>query len=361
MGNIRLLLFTLAFLPLAINAQTDYRPGYIIFNSGDTLIGEIDYRGDLLMGRECRFVSNNNEVTYLPDEIRAFRFLDSKYFISKEFEGKFSFFEYLIDGELDIFYLRDGEGDHYFIEKLGEPLSELTFEEGIRYENERDEFFSTKTHIGILTYYMQDAPTLKREIESIKKPDHINLVKVAEKYHEMVCVDQQCIVYEKRLPLLSVAIEPNIGIKMFDLSLLEFTEIEHDTYFRELGLDLNFWAPRWNERVFIRTGLSLSMEETGNEKLRIINFPAQLLYVFPGKKIQPRVGLGFNYWDILLEEQKELFYTTQISAGIDYNFIESMGLSLNFHSEFTPISTIVLSSNFELISYSVKFGVFYRF
>ena len=61
MGLNRLLLFGLLMIIEFLNAQTDFRPGYIIENSGDTIHGEIDYRGDILMGNVCRFKDVNEK------------------------------------------------------------------------------------------------------------------------------------------------------------------------------------------------------------------------------------------------------------------------------------------------------------
>src|SRR5690606_8936442 len=57
------------------SAQADFRPGYVIKAPGDTLYGEIDYRGDLLMGSVCRFRNEHKETKdYTPHDIFAFRF-----------------------------------------------------------------------------------------------------------------------------------------------------------------------------------------------------------------------------------------------------------------------------------------------
>jgi len=52
-------------------AQTVFKPGYVIKEAGDTIFGEIDYRGDLLMNNRCRFrVSKNyDENEYSPYDI----------------------------------------------------------------------------------------------------------------------------------------------------------------------------------------------------------------------------------------------------------------------------------------------------
>ena len=76
--------FIIVFLLPAswLYAQTDFRPGYVITNSNDTLYGEIDYRGDRLMSEVCKFRSNGRDIVeYTPYDIAAYRFTDSKYFV----------------------------------------------------------------------------------------------------------------------------------------------------------------------------------------------------------------------------------------------------------------------------------------
>lgn len=90
----RLLLLGLFFSTGILNAQTDFRPGYIIKALDDTIHGLIDYRGNLLMGEVCRYRTNEKEDVqiYYPTDIVAFRFNESKYFVSKEINGSMEFF-----------------------------------------------------------------------------------------------------------------------------------------------------------------------------------------------------------------------------------------------------------------------------
>ena len=132
----KLVLLGLIFITGIINAQTDFRPGFIIKAEGDTIFGEIDYRGDLLMGEVCRFRLSERSYTveFSPNDIIAYRFTDSKFYISKEVNGRKVFLEFLINGQVNIYYLRDVKSDYYFLEREGEKLIELPYEEGIRYK-----------------------------------------------------------------------------------------------------------------------------------------------------------------------------------------------------------------------------------
>lgn len=75
----RLILLGLLISTGLLKAQSDFRPGYIIQNSGDTLYGQIDYRGDLLMGSVCKFKGAvDTTQAYAPSDIMAYRFIDSE-------------------------------------------------------------------------------------------------------------------------------------------------------------------------------------------------------------------------------------------------------------------------------------------
>ena len=76
-------IITLFFIiPFYVSSQPDFRPGFVITNSNDTVYGTIDYRGDLMMGHICRFKDKNDTLTdFSPNDIAAFRFIDSKFYI----------------------------------------------------------------------------------------------------------------------------------------------------------------------------------------------------------------------------------------------------------------------------------------
>ena len=51
----KLLFLVCLFFSVLLKGQTDFTPGYVIKQPGDTVYGEIDYRDDLIMGKICRF------------------------------------------------------------------------------------------------------------------------------------------------------------------------------------------------------------------------------------------------------------------------------------------------------------------
>lgn len=165
----RLILLGLLISTGFLKAQTDFRPGYIIKTFGDTIFGQIDYRGDLLMSSLCKFKAVDNTIKeYSPNDIEAFRFIERKYYVTREIDNKKVFMEYLIKGKVNIYYMRDDKGDHYYIDKEDARLTEIPYEEGIKYIDNKEVFYESTKHIGFLTYYMQDAPELQSRIHSVK-------------------------------------------------------------------------------------------------------------------------------------------------------------------------------------------------
>ncbi len=339
----RLLLFGLLVLAGFLNAQTDYRPGYIISTHGDTLFGELDYRSDLLMSSLCKFKdADHNIKKYSPDDIKAFRFIDSKYFVSREVNSKQVFLEYLIKGKVNIYYMRDELGDHYYIDKEDLKLTEITYEEGIKYIDNKQVYYQSTKHMGLLSIYMQDAPEFKPRIHDIKKPEHKNLIKLAEDYHNTVCEGEQCIIYEKTIPLLKILPELIGGaIKYSDV-----TELNNKFYFHG-GIIGHLWMPRHSEKLYFRTGLLFSQLEFEKEVLNYYKIPFQIEYMYPTGLFRPRIAYGLNFYI-------PYYQTVSFDLGANIKLSESLFLSATSDIEFNPALMIVPN---KLLSYSLKLGL----
>lgn len=286
----KLLLLGLLLITGMLNAQTDFRPGYIVSSIGDTIYGEIDYRGDLLMSRVCKFKDKESEITeYYPNDITAFRFVDSKYYVSKEINNRKVFFEYLIKGKINIYYMRDGIGDHYYLNKEDLKLTEIPYEKEIRYVDDKRVLYESKKHIGLLYYYMKDAPEFQSRINSIKKPEHQNLIKLAKDYNNAVSEGEQSIIYEKKQPFLKVNLEGVFGV-------VNFKNVDdiNDKYYFQSGVIVHFWMPSTNEKIYFKTGFLYSrVEDMDGEESGNLKIPTHIAYLAPkAYKIRPSFSIG---------------------------------------------------------------------
>ena len=347
-----ILLLTLCFSAFLLNAQTDFRQAYIVNLQGDTLRGFIDYRNEILMGTVCRFkaTESSEETRYAPADILSYRFNDGKYFVSKEVSGNKIFLEFLIKGKLDIYYFKNEAGDHYFLENDSLGLNEIHYKQEIVSIDNKQYISKSSLHKGALMLYMKDAPELKSKIEGIETPDRDNLVALAEDYHNKVCKSENCIIYEKKIPLIKLSFEPVMGFSKF-LGSNVFNDVSYTSnysfrgYLFDIGANLIFWMPRSNENFSFITGLVLSHADTIN----FYKLPMKIQYIFPSKKISPRFNLGF---DVFIPPKKESMLTPlSLGFGILSKLNNHTSISLTMSTEFIDIPT-------RLISYSFHLGIY---
>jgi len=345
-------IFTITFLP----AQTDFRPGYVIKAIGDTLWGSVDYRGSELMGKICTFRNEKDGTVsmFTPNQIVAYRFKDGKYYVSETINGKKVFLEYLINGRLNIYYLNNDSGEHFFFNKVGMPIEELPYEEEI-IEKDGLHYLNTSTkHIRMLTYYLQDAPEIQDEINNLQQPDYENLIALAKSYHNAVCNGDKCIIYEKKLPAFKINPEIVVGVNSFFQN--GFNSVV------QLGVLGHIWMPRTSEKLYLKIGFSyLPLIDNADYKAYLIKLPVQLEYLYPKGKIRPRFALGVNFYTVSSETENlwysEPFYTTVISAGTEVQLSKSLYLTTNCELDFYDKISIIPR---KVASLSLSVGVNYH-
>lgn len=346
-----LILFGILITSGVIHAQTDFRPGYIIQNAGDTVYGEIDYRGDLLMSSLCRFKDADNTIyEYSPTDIAAFRFIDSKYFVSREVNHKKVFLEYLIKGEVNMYYMRDDMGDHYYVDKEDVRLTKIPYTEGIKYIDGKQLLHESTIHVGLLNVFMQDAPGFQSRIEKIRKPTHQSLIQLAEDYHHAVCEDEDCIIYEKRLPLLKISITPFAGLTKYN---------GNDQFARELGGYLSLWVPRASEKLFFKTGVGFHSLSENGDKVNVIRIPFHIQYIFSAYRVQPNISAGASFLSFKADNNGFAGHTSSFSVGLDYRISDMVNLASAFQSDFNPLTVVIMNENvdFDILSYSIVIGL----
>ena len=281
-------------------AQHDFRPGFVVVNSGDTLLGEIDYRSDFFMSKECVFRPNSKakKSTFFPDSLNSYKFTDGRYFVSRKVKQKELhkqvFLEYLIKGKVDVFYYRD-QGDHYYIQKDGFELMELPYTEELVFNKYANGYYYQKStkHQDRLKYLMKDAPSIKKKIEKLERPDHDDLVQLAEEYHQIVCKDTACVIYYKQPYPIKINPEILAGFANFSNT----KDIQSSNYFMG-GILVHAWAPRASEKVFIKSGILFSNIQFTyrKESNTVAKIPLHLEYFYPSGVVRPNLSAGPNFY-----------------------------------------------------------------
>ena len=335
MKTTKIILTSTALLLTIISfSQSDYRQGYIILNNNDTLFGFIDYQKDNLMATGCDFKSTDlkTNTVYLPGEISGYRFIDNKFFQTKNINGKMVFLEVLIKGKLNVYYMQnENYGSQYFIEKQDKKLIELPYLEETRMnENQVSYLYTSKTHIGLLTYYTFDAPQLKPRINELGKPEHENLIALAKAYHNMVCSSESCTTYEKKKVPIKIGIEISAGALKFS-SLITSSK----NYYLNSSFLFKFLLSQQNERLYFKTGFQYARPEIKKDEVSWLKIPIHFEYRLPYKYICPSVSFGPNIYKTNFGLHASLGFTLGIYIKLDKLMYLSLYSDTDFSAKFS--------------------------
>ncbi|WP_025007342.1 hypothetical protein, partial [Marinilabilia salmonicolor] len=194
------------------SAQSDFRPGFIITNSLDTLHGFVDYRGEIRNMKVCNFKEHKAAPAreFNPGDIYGYRYNSGKFYITKQIKTEaFSdtvFVEFLLKGISNLFFYRSLNYTAYFIESEKGELLELKAED-IEIEKDGAIYYrESKKYIGLLNYAFSDIPEIRQNIADAEL-NHKSMIQITRKYHDYKCSDDACIVYEKKIPVLKVELK----------------------------------------------------------------------------------------------------------------------------------------------------------
>jgi hypothetical protein len=252
------LFFTLTILVFSTKlfAQEGYKEGFVLLTTQDTLFGYIEDNSGYENSLRCNYKNNIDEknTVFAPGDILGYWFNDGKYYVSKEFEGQMYFFEYLIDGKLMVFSKIDRDlGNHYYIEKDTLPFVELKYKSEIKSDEDGIQRITrSKTHNLLLSYYTGDYPGLRDAAMSIEKPDNNSLIRFAREYHNAVCNDYPCIIYQKRQKRV-IELEFVGGISHIFTDTASFVP---GKTFPSGGVLISTMASRVSESIYWGTGLT---------------------------------------------------------------------------------------------------------
>jgi len=304
-----------------LNAQSDFRSAYIVKNDNDTIYGLVNYKGNKLSAKKCVFKKNENseKQTFLPSEIKSYRFDNSKYYVSRKVDVNGNqeqlFLEFLINGITDIYYYRDEKGEHYFLDN-GNDLYELKNSTREVEVNDTRYLKESKEYIGILKATFGDSPTTLSKVDNVELK-HKSLINIANQYHNEVCDDYECIIYEKKLPSTKGFFGIVAGYNGYSMTGTEemvglFNLPSTDLYDYELFPSVGFFykknLPLLNERLsfqyegtFSRINLTSNESSINSNRIQtnIINltrnaYHNSLLFNYDlnGKKIKPKFQFG---------------------------------------------------------------------
>jgi hypothetical protein len=373
--------FLILFLTLSSSVYSQYRKGYIIDNKNDTASGYIDFEGSLSNSEHCKFISmpDSTEHIYYPGGIKAFRFIDSKYFTSSEIpvngETKKVFLEWLIKGRASILtYTTAKMKSRYFIKLENDSLYELINTTSIisrvnpkdavskyetTYEHERKEY------VGALLNYFKDCPSISHDIENTSlssKP----LIKIAKEYHERTCKTEDCIIFEDTHRAQGF----EIGVSVSQL----FSQFRANNGIPEkapltgspgIGISVNISnLPLVSSKFSFITGVSFysltfrydssSYLYTDNKigTLKYFRIPWQLNYKFSYNKFSPYIALGVTTNMRFDFRSYNPYLVNMVTKTYNYkdglaNFQIGLDAGLGFRYSISPKTSVSIKFDYE--------------
>lgn len=344
--NRRILLCFFCFLAFNAFSQNDWQSGFIIDYTNDTVVGYIDNRPNRISSVRCYFKYSTDGIIeeYTPEQISGYRMKGGKFYIAKKIPigdqlEKLVFVEFLIKGIVNLYFYKD-ETEHYYVEKNSaifelKNTSEIKEIEDVWYEKNKEEYK------GLMTYLLKDA-NMQTDIRNAKL-QHKNLIRLAKKYHETVCTDEGCIIFEKEENLVSfrssVLVGPtlnsfNFGNRMksnFGLGYMIGYRLTAENIFdwnQNYSLNVDFVVQGFTHYTFKAIenyagridydGASYYLYknptysiETGmveaNIKTLMGKFPISLNYTLTRGKVRPKIGLGISQM-VVIHQDKNFTY-----------------------------------------------------
>jgi hypothetical protein len=326
------------------SSQTSFRPGYYITWENDTVFGLIDFRGEVRNSSFCLFKQDeiSEPKRFEPAEIQAYRFTDSKYYISRSItlqgQEKQVFLEFLVNGITNLYFYRDMNHYSYFIEDKNGEWLELTNAVITEHRDGKGEINrNSNRYIGLLKATFSDSPDIQPHIDRASLA-HKSLINLTKTYHDFVCTDdEECIVYEKKLPLMKVRIAPVVRSGVAFLSFMEGINSNYKfnpQFYPSAGFLLNASLPRMNEKLSFEVELNVnsynfhgSYEEQNRAIMEyydayidIISLQPSLAikYTLAAGKLKPTVSAGI-FTEIFVSTEQNIV-TVKMHSDTIYTF-----------------------------------------
>jgi hypothetical protein len=320
-----LILLILFFSTQMIFSQVDFRKGFIINNSGDTIYGTLNYREGSYSYKYCLFRKSLNDsiIKYIPTSIKGYGFIGDKAYESRTVlslnqakEDEIAFFEVLSRGIITLyrydkdFYALKADTTFYRLYKK-------------RKETDVDGFKSVTyapTYIGYLNLLMFDSPACLKRIPDIGF-DEKSLTKLVEFYNGEKNVSS--VSYKSGKPWTSCSLGISGGMSISKLSF-SADEAYSYTFYYMLGsfststspfidLSIELSSPRLSEHISFRTDMILYNTKYSSYVYSHIYYH-EIRYFTTLDVTQLKVPVGLCYYFRLNK------YTPYVNVGVTATF-----------------------------------------
>lgn len=297
-----------------MSSQSQYRKGYIVKKSGDTITGFIGYREGDRNYKVCDYKKTPDQkaTEFQPSEILLYGIDDDAQYISHEIllndKKEKVFFEVLVRGKISLYK----HSHRFFVKKDNDEFHELVSEKIEVSVDGKNYVKKSKRYVGTLSYLMMDCNDIKKDIEKVLIRER-ELTELVEKYND--CTNQTSVSFKSSRPWFEFHFGATLGFNASRLELQSsyFPESDFDPAYSIMpGINIDLLSPRINERVSFHTGLFYLAPKYASYSEKVyyenvvdrndvtieskqLKLPLGIRYTFPVKKYSPYLNIGISY------------------------------------------------------------------
>jgi hypothetical protein len=270
-------------LSFQLIAQKDFRDGFIINSSNDTLYGKIEFRSNLKNRNSCVYKNDTAVVEYLPSEIHGFGYFQDKFYTSQIIDSLY--IEVLIQGELSLYKV---DNLNYIIRKAG--ISAQYSETDQRIDSVQNKLLYLSNNVkwkGMLTVLTFDCITNTQLVQNLEL-DEKSLTLFVIEYNK--CKGSIYHEYKKTKPWSKLEFGLSAGLAITTINFKP--GVNYFTYLKDsyqstdpsCGLLLNFSSPRLVEKLslqveiqYIKSRFSSDIIKSNTYYNTVMNFTSLLI------------------------------------------------------------------------------------
>jgi hypothetical protein len=288
---------------------------------GDTLQGYVNDGGGWRNTRLCLFKTERGTraVHYKPEDLKAYRFLDDKYYVSNSVFYKNDirevFTEVLVKGSVELFSFNSNKKMNYYIRKEEGPLIGLSKEQidvKPKYDVDNYQAYSDKFVTVEINIYRDSLRSLFGDNETVRSQvDNVNynpesLISISKSYIKETCKEEACLTYEKDLKKVRTLFGIYAGVQMAKMNYFSGREVSAKNFQSyPVGLFANVPLCQIHDRLSLQFEVNYQKVNCDSGKIiledprenfyftkTVVGVPIMLKYKIPLHWITPSIGFG---------------------------------------------------------------------
>ncbi len=317
-------------------SQSDFRKGFIITNSRDTIEGLINYHENFKSYEVCDFKKSKDQsaVSYKPFEILGYGFTEGRFYEAKSvtvnnLPVKPAFLEVLVKGIVSLYKFQS----RFLLEKDSTDLRVLSNELEEVFVGGRKMIRRSNQHISTLNTFMYDCFG-QNKLNNNATLNEKSLTRIVEHYHK--CKGLSFITYKTEKPWL----KPTIGLAVGgSTSQIEFTADRASYNYltrssfvasksTSIGISFDVSSPRLSERFSFHSNFLFSSPRYYLFDLAQNNFSIERNYVaIEMEELKIPISLRYTLPKIILTPYFDAGVSTTLHLKTSTSWIQEVEMS----------------------------------